>query len=443
MRKILTILLLAVSLVVHGTKYYVAPTTATPAGNDATGNGSIGSPWFELEKAWPSLSPGDTLYLRGGTYQFNDSQGLTGKSGTAGNYINVWAYPGEIPVLTISGSYAQNELIDVVGDYLYWKGIDISGFAQRPADTYAYAALRFTDSDNCLIELLNYHHNMGGLRIKGASTGNLILNCDFHHIYDPYTSYGDGDGCDIAEVDAGSTNTVRGCRFWRNADDGLDLWDNDGYVTIDGCWSWMNGYQEDGSTIGGDGAGFKMGATATLDSTTFQRTIQNCVAFDNRQFGISQNGALCKHYVYNNTVFRNLYRGIYFSSSWGLSPHVITNNIAYNNTTNTVITEAAILTTNSWYGFTVTNDDFVSIDTTGVSGPRQLDGSLPLLTFLHLAAASDLKDAGTSVGVYDDAAGLERGVSPDIGAYEIEDIRLFLIDNKLTIVNDTVITIRK
>lgn len=439
MKKILTILLLAVSVAAWGTKWYISPT-----GNDTSGDGSIGAPYFELEKVWPYLSAGDTLYLRGGTYQFNDSQGLTGKSGTIGNYINVWAYPGETPILTVSGSYAQNELIDVVGDYLHWKGIDISGFAQRPTDTYAYAAMRFTDSNNCIFERLNYHHNMGGFRIKGASTGNLILNCDFHHIYDPYTSYGDGDGCDIAEVAAGSTNTVRGCRFWRNADDGLDLWGNDGYVIIENCWSWMNGYREDGSTAGGDGAGFKMGVTVTLDSTTFQRTIQNCVAFDNRQFGITQNGALCLHYVYHNTIFRNLYRGIYFSTSWGLSPHVITNNIAYANTTNTVITEAAVLTTNSWQVATVTNDDFVSIDTAGVSGARQADGSLPILTFLHLVDGSDLKDAGTAVGVNTDGDGTTRGYLPDMGAYEIEDIRMLVNSTGGLILNNNKrVTIRR
>jgi len=439
MKRLLWILPLLLSLNLQATKWYISPT-----GNDATGNGTMGAPYFELEKVWPSLSAGDTLYLRGGTYQFNDSQGLTGKSGTAGNYINVWAYPGETPVLTISGSYAQNELIDVVGDYLYWKGIDISGFAQRPTDTYAYAALRFTDSDNCILERLNYHHNMGGLRIKGASTGNLILNCDFHHIYDPYTSYGDGDGCDIAEVDAGSINTVRGCRFWRNADDGIDLWSNDGYVIIENCWSWMNGYREDGTTTGGDGAGFKMGATVTLDSTTFQRTIQNCVAFDNRQFGITQNGALCLHYVYHNTIFRNLYRGIYFSTSWGVSPHVIRNNIAYANTTNTVITAGAVLSNNSWSGFTVTDADFISVDTTGVSGARQLDGSLPDLAFVNLASNSDLKDAGVAVGINIDAAGATRGYLPDIGAYEIEDIRIGTIGGKAkTLGGGNVVMIRK
>lgn len=442
MKKILIIPILLLSLTLGATKWYIAPTTATPAGNDSNA-GTIAAPKFELEAIWSSLSAGDTLYLRGGTFAFNDSQVLTGKSGTSGNYINIWAYPGETPVLSISGSYAQNELIDVVGDYLYWKGIDISGFAQRSGDAYAYSSFRLTDSDNCILEQLNYHHNMGGLKIKGASTGNLILNSDFHHIYDPYTNYGDGDGCNVSEINVGSTNTIRGCRFWNNADDGLDVWNNDGYVTIENCWSWMNGYREDGSTTGGDGAGFKMGATVTLDSTTFQRTIQNCMAFDNRQFGISQNGALCKHYVYNNTIFRNLYRGIYFSSSWGLSPHVITNNIAYANTTNTLITEAAILTTNSWQVATVTNDDFVSLDTTGVSGARQVDGSLPILSFLHLAAGSDLKDAGTAVGVNTDADGTTRGYLPDIGAYEIEDIRLLLLNNKLTIVNDTVRTIRK
>ena len=228
-----------------------------------------------------------------------------------------------------------------------------------------------------------------GMIIEGASDDNLILNCDFYNMHDPFgtspyngtvAAYEGADGLIIREMpNIAYENTVRGCRFWNCSDDGIDLWGNDGNVIIDGCWAWGCGYREDGVTVGGDGGGFKMGETVTLDNTVFARTVQNCVSFNNRRFGITQNGALCKHYIYNNTIFGNLYRGIYFSTTWGDSAHVVTNNIAYNNTTNFMGPPNTVLTTNSWSGFTVADDDFVSVTPTGVDGDRQSDGSLPLI----------------------------------------------------------------
>jgi hypothetical protein len=69
--------------------------------------------------------------------------------------------------------------------------------------------------------------------------------------------------------------------------------------------------------------------------------------------------------------------------------------------------------TNSWLTpFVVNDSDFISIDTSGVRGPRNADGSLPDLTFMHLASGSDLIDAGTDVGIP------FNGLAPDLGAYE-------------------------
>jgi hypothetical protein len=79
---------------------------------------------------------------------------------------------------------------------------------------------------------------------------------------------------------------------------------------------------------------------------------------------------------------------------------------------NVSIWNSAVQYTNSWQGFTVTNEDFISIDTTGVRGPRKPDGSLPDIQFMHLAEGSDLINAGTDVGLpYNSNA-------PDLGAFE-------------------------
>ncbi len=99
--------------------YYLSPT-----GNDSSGNGSISSPWFTLKKAWTVVAAGDTIYLRGGIYKYNSRQTLANKNGTSGNYIHVFAYQNEIPVLTTGGSWVTpswpNVLVYVEpGDYIH------------------------------------------------------------------------------------------------------------------------------------------------------------------------------------------------------------------------------------------------------------------------------------------------------------------------------------
>jgi hypothetical protein len=73
-----------------------------------------------------------------------------------------------------------------------------------------------------------------------------------------------------------------------------------------------------------------------------------------------------------------------------------------------------ILATDSWISpFAAADDsDFISVDTTGVRGPRKADGSLPDITFMHLKAGSQFVDAGTDVGLS------YSGSAPDLGCFE-------------------------
>ncbi|SHJ13160.1 Por secretion system C-terminal sorting domain-containing protein [Tangfeifania diversioriginum] len=403
----------------NATTYYLSPT-----GNDTTGDGSISSPWFTLNKAWKVVTAGDTIYLRGGTYEFNSRQTLFGKNGNSGNFIHIFAYPDETPVLTKSGSFVTPSwpitLLYVQGDYTRWKGIEIYGFSQ--ATNEIWSAFRFTNSNNNILEQINSHHNGHGGIITGNSTKNLIINCDFHHNYDPLTTdaYGNGDGLEFPYINYGTDNTVMGCRFYLNSDDGIDLWENDGYVTIENCWSWMNGYREDGVTPGGNGEGIKLGKTTTRYSSEFLRKVRNNLSFYNRNDGISQNAANCKIYYYNNTLYANGYRGL----EWFIyaSANVVQNNISLGNENSNYSGEITNATINNntyhatWQpkGPVATSDDFVSIDTTGVSGPRQADGSLPDIDFLKLKSSSDLIDAGIDVGID------YNGTAPDLGAFEFQ-----------------------
>ena len=427
MRFIFLTLLFALVTTVDGAVYYLSP-----QGDDLKGTGSVSSPWFTLKKAWKAVSAGDTIYLRGGTYAFMTMQDLTGKNGKAGKMIKICAFPGEKPVLTKTALYdmkLQTHLIYIDADYLHLQNLEIAYFEQKPGVNAASALLCYTS--NSLFEGIDYHHNGLGMVIRGNSTGNQINNCDFHHNYDPYDEmpYNHADGLNISYIPSGTINTVKGCRFYNNADDGLDLWENEGSVVIDSCWAWKNGYREDGVTTGGDGAGFKMGKTSTSSYVDYHRIVTHNISAYNRMFGITQNAALCKMFICNNIFYGNHEKGIYFSSAWGDAQHVIKNNIAYNNKNDVSIgIKLPIIDHNSWQlESPLTEQCFICTDWTQLLKPRKPDGSLPDIDFLKPPTKSFLKDAGADVGLP------YWGVAPDIGVHQ--DVSGELHINKLPLVS--------
>ena len=62
----------------------------------------------------------------------------------------------------------------------------------------------------------------------------------------------------------------------------------------------------------------------------------------------------------------------------------------------------------------VTASDFASLDDAQLVAPRKADGSLPDITFMHLASRSPLVNAGVDVGLP------FVGSAPDIGAFEFD-----------------------
>jgi len=402
----------------------------SPSGNDGNA-GTIGSPKFTLEAGFAIANAGDTIYMRGGTYQYLGSQDIIGKNGSAGNLIKLWAYPGETPIITRSASYipvigVETDLIYMENcSYIHFKNLEISNYTQHPTLPYWFA-FRGNDLSNCIFENINYHHNGSALTLRGNSTtGNLFNNCDFHHNQDPYslTPYDGADGLNITYVNnSAAINTVRNCRAWWNADDGFDFWQNEGLVVIENNWSFYNGYIPDTFTTAGNGAGFKLGETLTT-TTTVKRQVKNNIAFKNRNWGIVENNALVNMQIYNNTCIQNGTTNYWFGD-WGSSPKLFKNNIGYNDgITGCLYGDCdqanhlglvAITDHNTWDAGApvVTYADFENTDDSQLDNARAVDGSLPTITFLKLIAGSDLIDAGVNVGLP------FNGAAPDLGYSE-------------------------
>jgi hypothetical protein len=94
-----------------GAIYYVATT-----GSDSAA-GTLAAPWRTVGYGMSRLGPGDTLYVRGGTYNEFINRGVT--QGTAASRIRVMNHPGERPVI-------QGQFRVVRPSYWTFQGINVT-----------------------------------------------------------------------------------------------------------------------------------------------------------------------------------------------------------------------------------------------------------------------------------------------------------------------------
>lgn len=429
-KALLFLVCIQIYLALSGKVIYVSP-----SGKDSN-SGTLTKPYFTLNKAWSVVTSGDTIYLRGGTYLYTVSSQLTYKNATSNNPIKIWAFPGENPVIDYSsitptsyifGLYLQNV------SYIHLKGIRITNIQQPVSGITQYGMILWNHVSNCTFEQLEIDHIGGwGVVTGDFCNNNLFLNCDSHHNSDRYSSdtWGGSDGFQSSswnqssQGQASTGNIFRGCRSYWNSDDGWDLRRCEGVWTLENCWSFWNGYRPgeqigdaDSFTEGGNGEGLKIAGNFGPSTIEVRRIIQNCLIFENRATGLGgwadiEGGPIGMH-IYNTTVFKNG-TGFGFSDPAGSSTTTLRNNLSYANTKDYFSSPAWwVHDHNNWdSGIKVTDAEFLSVNSEGMDGPRQPDGSLPALNFLKLKEGSALIDAGVDVGLPFDSK------APDLGAFE-------------------------
>ena len=374
-----------------------------------TNAGTNAQPFFTILKAISAAGIGDTIFVRGGRYAVNTTICIS-KSGTSSQRFCLFAYQNERPLLDFSGMAVNgsNRGIQLNGSFWHIKGFDIYGAGDN--------GMNISGSNNIVEFCALYENHDTGLQMGGGASYNRIINCDSYYNADP--SQGNADGFS-PKLDVGTGNYFYGCRSWQNSDDGYDGYlrpSNNITTTYENCWAFMNGYLKNGTVGAGNGNGFKTGGS---DDKTLMHNVllKNCLSFDNLVKGFDENNNRGSMTLYNCTAFRN-------NPNFGMpgpintdSGKVMTlvNCIDYSGRSSSVVMSTAVQMTNSWQGFTVTADDFAAacgVDTAGVRGPRNADGSLPVLNFMHLNPESDLVNHGTNVGLP------FEGLHPDLGCNE-------------------------
>lgn len=310
-----------------GNKYYVS---ADAQSSQVGEPNNIEKPYeFFYLATSDIIKPGDVVYFLPGTY-VSDATVTINVSGTFDKYITFMnaaydkqgsGYTGTDTLVTLDFSAqvfaSTSRGVQIYGNYIYWYGIDVCGAGDNGL---------YIGGDFNTVEYSEFYNNRDtGLQLGRAESSlnsitqwpsyNLVKNCTSHNNYDNET-YGENADGFAAKLTVGYGNVFDGCIAYRNSDDGWDLYaksdtGNIGCVIMYNCVAFENGYLEytrdecnslypsyadfDGKdkettanpygTANGDGNGFKLGGSI-MEGDVF---LYNCLAFQNRMHGVTDN----------------------------------------------------------------------------------------------------------------------------------------------------------
>lgn len=414
-------LALAGTSLVHAAEWYVAPD-----GDDAA-VGTQAKPFATVQRAQKSANAGDIVQIRGGTYKPKESDianrrgpfsaitYLT-KSGTQGKPITYRAYQNEKPIFDCSDvkpAGMRVSAFSITGSWLHFIGLDVTG-VQVTIQGHTQSICFENNGSHNIYERLTLHDTqaIGIYSVKGSD--NLFLNCDAWNNWD-FTSEGgkggnsDGFGCHPPKGSTG--NVFRGCRAWFNSDDGFDCINAREPVTFENCWAFNNGYSKDMKKRA-DGNGFKAGGfgatpASELPSPIPRNIIRYCLAVGNKASGFYANHQPGGSDWTNNSAYRN---GANYNMLCRLADnvtevdgygHKLVNNLSFGSRNEIVKFDASKCEASGntfTTGMKLTERDFVNLDEKELILPRQPNGDLPVIGFLHPAPRSEI--AAKRVGAF-------------------------------------------
>jgi hypothetical protein len=460
---IIIAMLLIASLVQAQNIYYVQD----PAYNENASDDNVGTdidyPWATWQHAFDTAEAGDTVYFRGGIWYPTQTPRHAppnhGNNGTEDNLIVFRNYPGETPITDGSNfpttTSAVSGLSMYGSTYIKFQGLTITNTLET-TNGQAISGGTATYVGTVYWEDVTSRSN-GGHGFQWAGYDAIyVTRCDSYENAD-ISELSPGNRADGFAGGSGGTQTdtykvayYTECRAWLNSDDGFDFGTTKQFQAK-GCWSFSNGYLEDGT-----GVAFKTNPSHVAEPR--KRRIHNCLAAYNKSSGFYCTNLNDLDYgpvveFVNNTSYYNFKGfvsaiGDFNCASGGLINVIYQNNVVYHSQSDLMdqysfktcdeptSSEYVTQSHNTWvtrdsgsywaynsdinWAYSGKDYNFISVTDSAsthaeLSAPRKADGSLPDITFMKLSATSSLIDAGIDVGLP------YNGSAPDLGYSEYDE----------------------
>jgi hypothetical protein len=204
-----------------GGAYYVSPI------GDDINPGTILRPWRTISKAATMVKPGDTVYIRDGTY-YEKEPVFFETSGTTSSPISILAYPGENPIMdgVNTNQVPGSALLWIVGNYINASGIEVRNSASM-------GILVLGNYD--VVNNMYVHHNKstGILIYKGHYSiveNSRIWRNSLANEFGQEVGWSEGLGAARGGV---SNATIRNNIVWENWGEGLSTFEADHTVIED------------------------------------------------------------------------------------------------------------------------------------------------------------------------------------------------------------------
>ncbi len=428
-----------------GNTYYVATN-----GNDMNA-GTLDSPWLTIQHGAETMVAGDTVFIKGGTYNENV---LTVRSGNATDgYIKFSAYPGERPIIDGTdgtGVTTSDNGFIISKSYIKLTGLEICNWNEN--------GIWVENADHIEISDCEVHHVTYGIGI-GDGTYDFQFNRVVAHHFDLYgfdVSPAGGAACYngtfndcIAHTGRDPSQNVDGFALSHQGNqhdfvlnrcethrvfDGFDLGSNN--VTV--YRSSAHHCSNSGFKIWGDNVSIINSLSYRNDSSNVEldwngfpgtTTLQNCTLMDSQTFNIWVENSGDSLHMYNCILAGGDNIGLAFEQR-NVSNYRGDYNLFHNDDASRAINvgyedEFSLSQIESGAWTTYSGQDAHSLVVNSLSqlfvDPATFD--------LHLMAGSPAVDNGTNAGApVDDFEGNTRpqGAEYDRGAYEFSSTSFYL-----------------
>ena len=357
---ILATLVLSFSGYLWAVDYYVDNVNSSANDNNP---GTASSPWKTIAKANQTVSPGDTVYIKQGTYT---GYIAPARSGTAVSKIVYQNYPGESPLISLAGYgivLDGKQFVTISGIVIS----NVTGFASAFGTTNCIVT-------NCVFTQSRSGNYYSGFDMERGSRSNVIVNCTFSR----WGSGSDASG-DMLNIgletgsDATWYNRVEGCTLYSAGHSLINL--RSGFNIIRNCWMhnevWSSGYGMrciisqnshplmdgyniiESNRIAYAAPWYSGTSDFGIDVRSHRNIIRRNYFFNSTAGGVGFEGGISTdqpvwNHVYHNTFYTNgqasgAYQCAIAFDNWGsaiVKSNVIANNIFWKHRQNYVFTDS-------------------------------------------------------------------------------------------------------